>query len=98
MNYFSKKGGEIKGGVFAAFEYGHYVDEEELIDLQWWLAEALGLDEGPVDVCGEMECPIYLSEDGYWFIWKAQYGWRRIESLLAQWRQEEKEWEKECEK
>lgn len=92
--YVSEKNG-VYTDVLAVLELGLYEDGEELIKIQEWLAETLGLTEGPVDVTGEMCCPIYLTDDGDWMVYKTQYGYVPLVDLLNQWKRELREWREE---
>lgn len=58
-----------------------------------YIASSLGLNEGPVNPNGEMECPVMLTDDNDWMIWKAEYGWISLAGLLNLWKIEKKEYD-----
>ena len=92
--YISEKNG-VYTDVLAVMELGIYEDPEESNKICDWLAETFGLTEGPVNPNGEMSCPVELTEDGTYMVYKAEYGYVPFVDLLNNWKIEYRKWKKE---
>lgn len=95
--YYSKKNGDCYNSVLDVMAIAMYDDgtDNELEKMCEYIASSLGLNEGPVDPNGDMECPVFLSDDNEWYVWLAQYGWISLVNLLIRWTFEKKEYDNE---
>lgn len=83
MNYYSDKNGEITD-VITALEVA--VNEDDAIEMQRildWTAEKMGLTEGPIDLNGDMMCPLEIDDDYNIWVWRPMTGRKILSSLLT---------------